>query len=667
MLKITSLIILSTFLFSARPLAQTEQKVIPAAGAASDEFARSVCVRGDVAIAGSPYDNETNPDQGSALISRFGGGNWQEEQKLVASDGMSDDDFGRSVAIEGDIAVVGAPLTDDNGTNSGSVYVYRFDGTSWNFEQKIFPNVSAAGDEFGQSVALDNGKLLIGAPKEDGSVTSNRGAAYFFSFNGSMWVEDQKVTYGFSSDDDFFGYSLDLDGDRAVIGAYLDDDNGVNSGSAFVYDFNGTTWVETQKLVSSDGATGDAFGFALSVEDNMIACGAYANSAMAAGAGAVYIFELAGTWTEDTILYASDFNVDDWFGYSLEFDSTSLAIGSWHNDDLGAESGSCYFFRYTGTEWLEEFNLTASDGDLGDEYGFDVSVDGMQLLVASPMDDDNGTNSGSLYFYPLCTYTPQQELCLTSVILGTDDNIVIWRKPKTTFIESYNVYSNGSLVNNQPYNDPAEYVHNVNAGVSNKNYNLTTSNYCGFESDSASLHKTMHLTGSLGSGNSQVLNWDDYIGFPYNYHRVWRDTSGTGSNFHLIFATLASQFSYTDSYISQAGNQYYIEVEKGSNCNSGSTIMASSYSNTFDFNQLSIQSNKNSLDFQTIALHHQNQIMVKSTESDLSIELMDVSGKLIDSHKLLGDEHTFTRLKTGIYFITAWSGSQKTTVKLVLH
>ncbi len=666
MLKITYLTLLSAFILTPNLQAQTEQKVIPTNGAANDELARSVCVRGNIAIAGSPMDNETNNNQGSAYISRFDGNNWAEEQKIVASDGMADDDFGRSVAIENDIAVIGAPYTDDNGTNSGSVYVYRYDGSTWNFEQKIFPNVPAAGDEFGLAVSLDQGKLLIGAPKEDGSTTTNRGAAYFFSYNGSAWVEDQKVIYGFASDDDFFGYSLDLDDDRAVISAYLDDDNGVNSGSAFVYDFDGTNWIETQKLTASNGATGDAYGFAVSVEDDMIACGAYANSTKAAGAGAVYVYELSGTWTEDTILYASDFNLDDWFGFSLELDSTSLAIGSWHNDDLGAESGSCYFFRYTGSEWLEEFNLTASDGDLSDEYGFDVSVDGMQLLVASPMDDDNGTNSGSQYFYPLCTYRPTQDICLASVILGTDDNIVLWRKSKTTFIENYNVYSNGSLVNTQAYSAPSEYVHNVNAGIGYKNYHVSTSNYCGQVSDTMNVHKTMHLVGSLGSGNSHVLNWDEYIGFPYTYHRVWRDTSGTGSNFHLIFATLASQFTYTDSYISQAGNRYYIEVEKGSNCNSGSTLMSSSYSNTFNFNHIGTPES-DVIDFQTIALHSQNQIVVKSNENNLSVKLMDLSGKLVNSGKLMNGELTFSGLKTGIYMITGTSDNRQAVVKLVLQ
>jgi hypothetical protein len=664
--KLIYLTIFSCFLLTHSAFAQTEQKIAPTNGASSDELGRSVCVRGDVAIAGATLDSETNPNQGSAYVFRFDGVNWVEEQKLIAPDGMTDDNFGKSVAIEGDFAVVGAPLTDDNGTNSGSVYFYKFDGTTWNFEQKIFPNIPALGDEFGLAVSLDNGKLLIGAPKEDGSVTNNRGAAYFFSYNGSIWVEDQKVFYGFSSNDDFFGYSVDLDDDRAVVSAYLDDDNGVNSGSAFVYDFDGSTWIETQKLIASNGATGDAFGFSVSVEDDKIACGAYANSTKGLGTGAVYIFELAGTWTEDTILYASDFNLDDWFGYSLEMDSTSLAIGSFHNDDLGAESGSCYFFRHTGTDWIEEFNLLSSDGVLGDEYGFDVSVDGMQLLVGSPMDDDNGTNSGSLYFYPLCTYAPTQEICMASVLQGTDDNIILWRKPVTTFIEDFTVYSNGADVSTQSYSGPSEYIHNVNAGIGYKNYHVSTTNYCGIESDTMNVHKTIHLTGTLGGGNSHVLSWDEYIGFPYNYHRIWRDTTGTGSNFHLIFATLASQFTYTDNYISQAGNSYYIEVEKGSNCNSGSSLQSSSYSNTFDFNQLSSQE-INDLDFQVIALQGQNEIKVNTNEPGLTIELLDLSGKLIQRKQSLGEPIQFSGVKPGMYLLTVSSRRSRSSVKLVLQ
>ena len=158
-----------------------------------------------------------------------------EVEKLLASDGAAGDSFGTYVSVDGDTAVIGARNDDDNGHNSGAVYVFVRNGGVWTEQQKLLASDGVAGDQFGWSVSVDGNTAVIGAPFAEGD-----GAAYVFVRNGSVWSEQQKLfaSDGLAVD---FGWSVSVDGDTAVIG---DDEAHDYTGAAYVFVRSGGVWSE---------------------------------------------------------------------------------------------------------------------------------------------------------------------------------------------------------------------------------------------------------------------------------------------------------------------------------------------------------------------------------------------------------------------------------------
>jgi hypothetical protein len=142
--------------------------------------------------------------------------------------------------LSGDRALVGAIFDDDSGDDSGSAYVFDFDGTTWSQAAKLTPDDGAASDIFGRSVSLSGDRALVGAFWDDDN-GGNSGSAYVFDFDGTTWSQSAKLTPDDGAASDQFGYSVSLSGHRALVGAFLDDDNGDNSGSAYVFEFNDPT------------------------------------------------------------------------------------------------------------------------------------------------------------------------------------------------------------------------------------------------------------------------------------------------------------------------------------------------------------------------------------------------------------------------------------------
>ncbi|GAF91309.1 unnamed protein product, partial [marine sediment metagenome] len=198
-----------------------------------------------------------------------------ETAKLVPSDGAQDDNSGYSVAISGDTAVVGAYADDDNGSSSGSAYVFRYNGSSWAEEQKLLASDGEANDYFGHAVAISGDTAVVGAYGDDDNGSSS-GSAYVFRYNGSNWSEEQKLLAFGGGVGDQFGYSVAISGDAIVIGAPYDDDNGSNSGSAYVFRYTGGNWMLQAMLLASDGEANDYFGRAVAISGDTAVVGAYA-------------------------------------------------------------------------------------------------------------------------------------------------------------------------------------------------------------------------------------------------------------------------------------------------------------------------------------------------------------------------------------------------------
>lgn len=294
-------------------------------GAAGDLFGRSVALNSDIALVGSVLDNGRI---GSAYLFDATTGN--PIRKLTAPDGAADDRFGLAVALNGDVALIGSYLDDDNGVNSGSAYL--FDTTTGDLVSKLTAPDGAPVDWFGFSVALSGDVALIGSTGDGGEA----GSAYLFNTTTGNLI--RKLTAPDGEFSDQFGYSVALDGDVALIASIYDNDNGSNSGSAYLFDI--TTGDLISKLTAPNGASFDQFGFSVALNGDLALVSSIFDNEEA---GSAYVFD---TTTGDFIskLTAPDSAADDWFGYSVALSGDSALVGSIFDNDNGPGSGSAYLF-----------------------------------------------------------------------------------------------------------------------------------------------------------------------------------------------------------------------------------------------------------------------------------------------------------------------------------
>jgi hypothetical protein len=374
-------------------------KLLPADGALEDYFGHAVAVSGSIAVIGMQYDDDQGENSGAAYVFHFDGNAWVQQAKLLPADGETSDKFGVSVAIDGDTIIIGAEEDDDSAVNAGSAYVFRFDGSSWVQQAKLLASDGDTDALFGHSVAISGETALIGT---SGHERLNRytGSAYVFRRDGSSWVQQAKLVASDGAEADLFGVTVDLDGDTAVIGAPYDDVVDRDSGSAYVFYFNGTNWVQQQKIVPADGAKLDSFGAAVAVSGNHLLAGACKDDDNGDDSGSAYVFGFDGTsWVQQAKLLAPGGAANDFFGFSAAIDGNAAIIGVPNDDDGGTNSGAAHIFRFNGENWIHDQKIVASDGAAWDQFGCAVGLSGNTALVGALRDDDQDINSGSAYVF----------------------------------------------------------------------------------------------------------------------------------------------------------------------------------------------------------------------------------------------------------------------------
>ena len=268
-------------------------------GAADDLFGISVSISGDVAVVGALDGDGIVANSGSAYVFAKPPGGWvtgTETAKLIASDGAANDQFGTSVGISGDFAIVGARWHDHNGTDSGVAYVYRFDGTNWGQEKELLASDGAMGDEFGISVAISGEVAIVGAYFYN-HFGRDSGSAYIYRLDViNTWIEEQTLLPSDGAANDWFGYSVATRGDLAIVGAPNVDDNGLESGAAYYYRFDdrSSNWDELPILLASDGAAQDSFGYSVDISGDFAIVGAIGDDDNGDLSGSAYIFDTTG-------------------------------------------------------------------------------------------------------------------------------------------------------------------------------------------------------------------------------------------------------------------------------------------------------------------------------------------------------------------------------------
>jgi len=332
----------------------------------------------------------TEGDTCSGGVCQPGGvASWAFEQEIV---GFEDSYFASAIAIDGDTVAVGSERDDGDGNNSGAVYVYTRSGTVWSLEQRIAPPDVESGGYFGASVSLSGDTLLVGAYNIDGTHV-NQGSAYVFTRSGTTWTLQQQLFASVAAASDRFGRGVALDGTIAVVGAPRSDEGGSDRGTAFVFEFDGSTWNETAKVVSDDPQNFDLFGTYLDVSNSSFIVGVPFDDTFGTSAGAAFVFTKSGSvWSLDEAFRDAP-SVTASFGRGVAIHDDHIAVTAQGGDQFAENTGEVWVYRRSGSTWLSP-NAVQPPGTVVGSVLQSVALDTGRMLIGDyAFDFGLGTNS----------------------------------------------------------------------------------------------------------------------------------------------------------------------------------------------------------------------------------------------------------------------------------
>jgi hypothetical protein len=473
----------------------TNVYVKPHNTAAGSQFGYSVAIDGDTAVVGALSEGGS----GAAYVFKRNGISWSQEAYLKAPAGFADpgDNFGASVAISGDTLVVGATSEDSdsdtiiNGTTAdagntagqaGAAYVFRRSGTTWTQEAYLKAPNSDANDLFGISVAISGDTIAVGASGERSNVCTiingptasgvndgtfaSWGAVYVFRRTGVNWAQEAYLKPSNCGGSDEFGYSVGIDGDTIVAGAYREDssqttitngaaiplnNSAADAGAAYIFKRTGVNWAEEAYLKAPNAEANDFFGWSVAIAGDTVVVGAYAEDSnqftitngttasgnnLALGSGAAYVFKRTGVnWAQEAYLKPPNTNTNDRFGYNVALSGDTVLVGSDQEQSTAAgvrngesvpfltgapNSGAAYLFRRSGTTWKHEAYFKPFNTATDDNLGRAVAVSGETVILGVAQEDSNqagitaaastnnsSLNAGAAYIYRRVTVISQ--------------------------------------------------------------------------------------------------------------------------------------------------------------------------------------------------------------------------------------------------------------------
>ncbi len=391
-----------------------QQKLTAMDGERLDKFGHAVAISGNFAIVGAYGDDDHGDASGSAHIYFHNGTTWEYRQKLTVSQGQGLEKFGFAVDISGNLAIVGAFGENGEGSPKGSAYIFSFDGSNWSQTQMLVAGDGLAWDSFGQAVSISGHSALVGAPG-DSSLGDSSGCAYLFTFNGTTWDQGVQLAANDAAGWDRFGNSVSLSGDLAIVGAPGDNEGGNASGSAYIFSFEQSSWVQIEKLMASDGSGWDKFGHSVDIVQNSLIVGAPGVNQNNVSTGAAYLFSFDGnSWVEMQKITAADGLNADYFGHSTAIYGNLAIVGAYGADAVGISSGAAYVFSFDGAHWREESKILAKDGIASDYFGKSVALSEDFLFVGAYGNDDKGETAGAAFSSSIENYTNNESPVMTS-------------------------------------------------------------------------------------------------------------------------------------------------------------------------------------------------------------------------------------------------------------
>ncbi len=369
-------------------------------------YGAAVALSGDTALIGAPgftcAVGPAHPECGAAYVRTRTAAAWPavDDAELLANDAQPADAFGAAVALYGDTALVGAPGADcGSDEDCGASYVLVRRGGGWTQQAKLTAPAPLAFQYFGTALALEGDTALVGAPMSGCGAGSACGAAYVFVRSGSTWSHQATLLSADLAAGDRFGGAVAISGNSALVGASGDDcAAGADCGAGYVFLRTGTLWAQQAKLSASDIANHKLGGAVALVGDSALLGAPTADCGAVSDCGAVYVFSRSGsTWSQQARLTAADPGTNDGLGSSVAFINNVVAAGAPRSDAAGTDSGALYLFSRTPSGWAQLQKLGA--GAASDYYGSAVALTGDTLLVGIHNKDGPTPDAGDAAFH----------------------------------------------------------------------------------------------------------------------------------------------------------------------------------------------------------------------------------------------------------------------------
>ncbi|MCV2886321.1 FG-GAP repeat protein [Aestuariibacter sp. AA17] len=382
----------------------TQDMILAKDGKAGDSFGYSAAIDGNTVLIGAHQaDINGIRNAGAAYVYVLDKNGWQQQAKLIADPVFTEDTVGGKVALHNNIAMLGVMRRDDKGQDSGAVVAFEREKGLWK-QQHIFTAPDAKpGDAFGQSIALTDNFLVIGAPRNDAS-GNDSGAAYIYKRENGAWHYQTKITASDGAQGDLFGISVAIDDNTILVGADLHDDKAEKAGAVYVYVHDKNTWKQEAKLMASDGGNTDIFGVRVAVSGDTALISARRDDIEGIGidAGSAYIFERSGTiWTQHTKLISPDGQADDRFGRDVALKKDTAIISAMNHDANGPDTGALYVYEKRGDSWRFASKVVANTSNPNDRFGWSVALSDDVAAITAPNHGTNGQDSGAVFIQKL--------------------------------------------------------------------------------------------------------------------------------------------------------------------------------------------------------------------------------------------------------------------------
>jgi outer membrane protein assembly factor BamB len=360
--------------------APSHVRITASDAAPADFFGIAVSIYESKVLVGAIRDDDAGTNSGSAYL--FDVATGQQLFKFSAADGQAVDFFGTSVAVSENFALVGAPLDDDRGINSGSAYL--FDVTTGQQLFKFAPTDLVSTNGFGNSVAVNGNLALVG-------VLGGSSAYVFDTTTGAQLHKLQAIDV---AQTDGFGSRVAIDGNRILIGSREDDDHGSASGSAYLFD--AASGQQLIKLTASDAAEGDQFGSAVALHGNLAVVGAYRKDNSGLDSGAAYVFD-ATTGQELFKITPNNPKISELFGYSVAMFENRILVGAFQEypGSPNEFDGTAYLFDASTGQQLWQ----VSDGSPASGFGRAVGIHQNAAVVGAYLHDAAGADAGAAFLY----------------------------------------------------------------------------------------------------------------------------------------------------------------------------------------------------------------------------------------------------------------------------